>query len=105
MLIIPINLELDMKRLPLVQLAHKSLNDYEKSYVEFIINSVNLTPLEKEILIKSEIEKIDLESVCNSLENWNKKSVCSYSNCAKIKRCAMIKIGIFIENHLLANKV
>ena len=91
-----------MRRSPYVDLAHRSLKNYEKNYVDFIINSTNLTPVEKEIVTRSELEKERLEAISVSLKSWGKKWDCGYSNCAKIKRQAMIKIGEFIQRNLLS---
>ena len=86
-----------MKRSPLVEKAHRVLTHCERGLSDYIFNSVNLTLLEREIIQKTEIDGIDIETVCMNLESWNKKNYLSYSHCATIKRQGMIKIGNFIE--------
>jgi len=87
-----------MKRTPLVELAHIALNDKDKCFANYLIEQVNLTLLEKEIIRKSEIDGIELETICMNLENWHKKNDCSYSNCYAIKRKGMLKIGEYLNN-------
>jgi hypothetical protein len=87
-----------MRRSFLVDTAHKALRDPDKNFVGYIMRNVNLTKLEREIITKSEIDGMDLENVCNTLENWrNKKTICSYYHCSKIKRIGMEKIGELIN--------
>jgi len=69
----------------------------EKGVQDYIFNSVNLTLLEKEIIIKTEIDGLDIETVCMNLTNWKKKNAISYYHCAKLKRSGMTKIGEFLE--------
>ncbi|GHV84298.1 hypothetical protein AGMMS50212_16380 [Spirochaetia bacterium] len=85
-----------MRRSYLIEIAHNALKNPDKSAVDNILNSVNLTLLEREIIIRSEIDKINIETICNTFQNWNKKSVCSYSHCKNIKQTGMIKIGQYI---------
>lgn len=91
-----------MKRSPQVELAHKALQDCDKGFADYIFLNVNLTLLEKEIVKKSEIDGLDLETICMSLENWKngngKKPDCGYSNCHRIKRTGMLKIGEYLKN-------
>ena len=90
-----------MKRSPLVEKAHKVLTHCEKGLSDYIFNSVNLTLLEKEIIQKTEIDGMDIETVCMNLENWKKKGKkqndISYYYCVKIKGSGMKKIGEFLE--------
>jgi len=86
-----------MKRSRLVEKAHKVLSHCEKGLSDYIFNSVNLTLLEKEIIQKTEIDGMDIETVCMNLENWKKKNDISYSHCVTIKRQGMNKIGKFLE--------
>lgn len=86
-----------MKRSNQVEKAHKVLTHCEKGVSDYIFNNVNLTLLEKEIIKKTEIDGMDIESVCMNLDNWNKKNDISYSYCARIKRSGMVKIGNFLE--------
>ena len=87
-----------MRRSPAVQIARTALRDPDKGYVQYILSSVNLTLLEREIVEKSEIHGIDIESICMGLDNWKKKNDCSYYNCARIKRSGMLKIAEFINS-------
>jgi hypothetical protein len=87
-----------MKRGYLVEIAHRALINPDKGLAYQVLKSVNLKLLEREIISRSEIDGIDLETICNTLENWNnQKRICSYENCARIKRIGMIKIGSFIQ--------
>jgi hypothetical protein len=86
-----------MKRSPLIEKAHRLMKHCEKGVQDYIFNSVNLTLLEKEIIIKSEIDGMGMEAVCISLTNWKKKNYISYSHCAKLKKSGMEKIGEFLE--------
>jgi hypothetical protein len=70
-----------MKRYPLVEKAHKVMKHCEKGVQDYIFNSVNLTLLEKEIIIKSEIDGLDIETICMNLTNWKKKNDISYYHC------------------------
>lgn len=93
-----------MRRSFLVEIAHNGLTDPDREFVSYLLSKVNLTLLEHEIIIRSEIDGVDLETICNSLKNWNNpKTICSYDNCAKIKRAGMLKIGSFI-NTICANE-
>ena len=94
-----------MKRSPLVQIALDALSVPEKSKVDYILNSVNLTLKEREVIIKSVLGGIDLETICNNFIHWNKsKRICSYSNIVKIKRSGMEKIGHFIKYNKAKNR-
>ena len=90
--------EVQLKRSPLVEKAHRVLTHCEKGVADYILNSVNLTLLEKEIITKSEIDGVDLETICMGLENWKKKNDCSYANCYFIKRTGMLKIGEYLNS-------
>ena len=86
-----------MKRCPTVILAHNALQNPCKAKVKKLLASVNLTLKEKEIIIKSELRKIDIESICNSFDQWDKKTICSYAHAVRLKRQGMLKIGRYIE--------
>ena len=88
-----------MKKSPNVALAHKALKDHDKGFAEYLLSNVNLTLLEKEIIKKSVIDGMDLESVCMNLESWNKKNDISYYHCAKLKSIGMNKIGLYLVNN------
>ena len=90
-----------MKRSPLVDRAHKALQNPDKQATETLLASVNLTLLELEIITCSELDGIDLETICNTLAYWNGNlkrngKICSYVNAAKIKRNGMLKIGDYL---------
>jgi len=79
-------------------MARRVLRSPDRKVAEFVLASVNLTLLEKEIITRSEIDGTPLEAICNSMRHWNNpKTVCSYANCVKIKRKGMIKIAKFLE--------
>jgi hypothetical protein len=90
-----------MKRLPVVEIAHRALHDSEKGFIKYLLNQVNLTLLEKELITRSEINGEKIETICLSLKNWGRKNDCSYSNGAKIKRTGMIEIGEYLQNKSL----
>ena len=95
-----------LKRSPLFQIALDALSVPEKSKVDYILNSVNLTLKEREVIIKSVLGGIDLETICNNFVHWdNSESICSYSNIVKIKRSGMIKIGQFINGNKSVNQL
>jgi hypothetical protein len=87
-----------MKRGCLVEIAHRALINPDKSLAQHVLNSVNLTLIENEIILRSEIDGTNLETICNTLKNWTTPNrICSYENCARIKRIGMIKIGSFMQ--------
>jgi hypothetical protein len=87
-----------LKRCPLVLLAKKALKNPDRLAVDALLDSVNLSLREKEAIKRHEIDKTDLETICNSFESWNKKPPCSYSNILRIKKFGMKKIGAFLMN-------
>jgi hypothetical protein len=87
-----------MKRSPLVRIAYEALQNPNRKEVEKLLAIVNLSLREKEVIIRNEIDKIDLETICNSFESWNRKSICNYSYIAHIKSSGMKKIGKFLLN-------
>ena len=93
-----------MRRSPLIDTAHKALQDREKSFAEKLLDTVNLTLLEKEIIKKTEIDGMKTEMACMKLEHWhNNRRACSESNANFIKRKGMIKIAeylISIQNYM-----
>ena len=64
--------------------------------VKELLASINLSLKESEVILRSEIGKTDLETICNSFINWNKKRPCSYSHIVSIKKKGMIKIGKYL---------
>lgn len=82
----------------LVKLASEALRNPDQSEVRKLLEAVNLSKQEREVVVRSEIHKTDLETICNSFEHWNKKTICSYPQIAKIKRTAMIRIGEYIKS-------
>ena len=88
-----------MRRSPLVDIAHKALQDNEKGFAIHLLDAVNLTLLEKEIIKMTELDGMKTETACMELKYWhNKKRDCSESNANKIKRQGMIKIGEYLKN-------
>jgi hypothetical protein len=91
-----------MRRSALVETAHNALQSPDRQAVDTLLASVNLSLLEREIIIRSEIDKTTMEAICNTLENWNeslkrKHKICSYENCTRIKRTGMLKIGTYLQ--------
>lgn len=93
-----------MKRSPLFQIAHDALQTYDKAKVDYLLNSVNLSLKEREVIIRSEIAKTDLETICNSFLHWNKKTICSYPHIVRIKKSGMEKIGQFLNDNKMIDK-
>jgi len=87
-----------MKRSPLLETAHNALKNPNRDYTLNLLNAVNLSLREREVIIRSEIGKTDLETICNSFVHWGKKSICSYSHIVRIKREGMKKIGRYIND-------
>ena len=86
-----------MKPSPPVEMARRVLRSPDRKVAEFVLASVNLTLLEKEIITRSEIDGTPLEAISVSLENWNNpRRDCSYSNCARLKRKGMLKIAEYL---------
>jgi len=87
-----------MKRKPILQSAHEAMQNPNKKAVYKILDSVNLTLQEREVIIKNCLEGLTLEEICNNFDNWGaeKKSICSYPQVVRIKRYGMRKIGAFL---------
>jgi hypothetical protein len=86
-----------VKRSKLVGTAHNALQSPDRMQALSIINVVNLTLLEREIIIRSELDGENLFDVSMSLKNWVKNPPCSLPNCNKLKRLGMVKIGTFLS--------
>ena len=93
-----------MKRSPLLEIAHQALQNPCRYTINFLLDSVNLTPREREVIVKSEIGKEDLETICNNFISWNRKTICSYSHMVKIKKDGMLKIGNYLNNNKTTKK-
>lgn len=78
-----------MKRSPVINLAHTALQDVRKNVVMDLIDSVNLTPQEKEIIIKSELEGMRIAELQDQFN-------LSVDSIMRIKTKGMQKIGAFI---------
>lgn len=78
-----------MKRSPVINIAHIALQDVRKNVVMDLIDSVNLTPQEKEIIIKSELEGIRIAELQDQFN-------LSVDSIMRIKTKGMQKIGAFI---------
>ena len=93
-----------MKRSPLVEIAHKALKDNEKGFAEYLLETVNLTLLEKEIIRKTVLDGLKTETSCMELKHWhNRFRDCSESNANKIKRQGMLKIGEYLKTQKVYN--
>jgi hypothetical protein len=86
-----------MKRSYLVEHAHKALRSHDRQGVVRLLESVNLTLLEREIIKRSELDGTDLETICNTLKYWRGKNICSYVYCQKVKHTGMKKIGLYLQ--------
>lgn len=78
-----------MKRSPVINIAHIALQDVRKNVVMDLIDSVNLTPQEKEIITKSELEGIRIAELQDQFN-------LSVDSIMRIKTKGMQKIGAFI---------
>jgi len=88
-----------MRPSPPVEMARKVLRSPDRKIADYLLASVNLTLLEKEIIVRSEIDGTRLEVISVSLKNWNNpKRDCSYANCVKIKKKGMLKIAKFLKS-------
>jgi len=93
-----------MKRSLLLEIAHKALQSPCKASVQQLLDDVNLSLREKEVIIRSELGKQDLETICNSFVHWGKKSICSYPHIVRIKKAGMEKIGRYINDKEVIKK-
>lgn len=78
-----------MKRSPVINIAHIALQDVRKNVVMDLIDSVNLTPQEKEIITKSELEGMRIAELQDQFN-------LSVDSIMRIKTKGMQKIGAFI---------
>ena len=74
-----------MKRSPMIQKVHEELQNVSIKKVMFLIEAVNLTPREKDIVIKTELEgysTIEIQDIYNI----------AFTTVVKTKKKAMLKI-------------
>lgn len=79
-----------MQRSPMVQKVHDELQDANAKKVMFLIESVNLTPREKDIVIKTELEGFstsDIQDIYNI----------AFTTAVKTKKKAMLKIYKYLS--------
>ena len=88
-----------MKRSPLLTIAHEALQNPNRHEITSLLDNTNLSLKEREVIIRSEIDKQDLESICNSFANWDKEGICSYPHIVRIKKTGMEKIGKFLNDN------
>jgi len=86
-----------MRRGYLVQLAHDALQNPDRQKSIELLEKVNLSLKEREVIARSELDKTDMETLCNTFESWNRKTICSNSHAIRIKRDGMAKIGMYLE--------
>ena len=91
-----------MRRSPLLDAARAALRSPDKSAVEGVIGGVNLSPQEKEVIMRHEIGREPLEAICQSFASWGRSErkrgrVCSYSQIVRIKKAGMEKVGAFVS--------
>jgi hypothetical protein len=81
------------------------LKSETRGNAEHLLYAANLTLLEQEILIKHDLDGIDIESVCCSLQYWHYDRFISYSHCLRLRKKALQKLATFFEyNHLHRRK-
>ena len=78
-----------MQRSPAIQRVHDELQNVNKKYVTELIDSVNLTPKEKDIVIKTELEGV---STAELEDQYN----LAFTTIIKTKKKAMLKIFKFL---------
>jgi hypothetical protein len=78
-----------MKRKPLVALAHAALRDVNKKRVLKLLDSVNLTTNEKEIVLRTEINGERLKTMEDVFG-------LTADGVMKLKRNAMLRIGNYL---------
>ena len=86
-----------MRRGYLVQLAHDALRNPDRRESLSLLEKVNLSQKEREVIVRSELDKTGMETLCNTFGSWNRKTICSYSHAIRIKRDGMTKIGLYLE--------
>jgi len=94
-----------MKRSELVEIAHLTLQNPDQAEVKKLLDAVNLSRREREVIVKSEIGNISLETICNDFDNWKgvdtkgNKTICSYPHIVRIKTTGMKKIGQYLKDN------
>jgi len=94
-----------MRRSYLVEIAHKALQAPDRLSAENLLDSVNLSLREREVIVRSELDKASVETICNSFTNWGRKSVCSQPHMHRIKKNGMEKIGRYLETRQASETV
>lgn len=79
-----------MQRSPAIQRVHDELQNVNRKYVTELINSVNLTPKERDIVIKTELEGV---STAELEDQYN----LAFTTIIKTKKKAMLKIFKFLS--------
>lgn len=74
-----------MQRSPKIQLVHNELQNVDKKKVMELVEAVNLTPREKDIVIKTELEGYSVSDI-EDLYNI------AFTTVVKAKKKAMLKI-------------
>lgn len=81
-----------MHRSPMIQKVHDELQNVNIKKVMFLIESVNLTPREKDIVIKTELEgfsTVDIQDIYNI----------AFTTVIKTKKRAMLKIYKYLSQY------
>lgn len=79
-----------MHRSPMIQKVHEELQNVSIKKVMYLIESVNLTPKERDIVIKTELEgfsTIDIQDIYNI----------AFTTVIKTKKRAMLKIYKYLS--------
>ncbi|GHU22163.1 hypothetical protein FACS1894164_03970 [Spirochaetia bacterium] len=79
-----------------IRKVRMALRHPDKSAVLTLLTEVNLTLLEKEIIIRSELDGESVQWIACTLVQWKRHRMPSFSYCEKVKRRAMRKIGLYL---------
>lgn len=81
-----------MQRSPMVQKVHDALQNVNVKQVFLLISSVNLTPRERDIVIKTELEG------CSTTEMQDLYNI-AFTTVIKTKKRAMLKIYKYLSQY------
>jgi hypothetical protein len=86
-----------MRRNKIIDKAHRALRYCcERENAEHLLYLVNLTKLEREIVLRYELDGEPIEYISCTLQEWHHTRLCSYIHCFNIKQQALRKIGMFL---------
>lgn len=72
-----------------IKIAHEILSYPDKELIQKILDNVNITPKQKDIIIKTELEK---ESLASLMDKYNS----AYITLVKQKKSAMCRIADYV---------